>query len=477
MQVSRPLVFGAPLAPGPDKTPAPYDGGGRGPGAPTAEPLYSLHPLRIWRFLQTQPVYFWAICIYAFFEYVRPQQIYTWMLFFPWTQAAILVALVGAVMGSVRFRLATPIDHLLSVFSGVVLLSCLTAQWPEVSLGKVGPIYFTWVLIYLLISNIVTTERRFIVFILGFLLYSFKMSQHGTRSWAMAGFAFQGHGVTGAPGWFQNSGEFGVQMAIFVPIVGYFTVALRPHLGKKMLLFCYLMMLTAIIGTIGSSSRGAMIAVAAVVLFMVLKSRHKMKALMIVAVLALFTNFMLPPESRARFEAIGDDEDRTSVSRQNYWNFGVKVIGEYPVLGIGFANWPEYYKKFHGYEALPHNIFIEVAAELGYAGFVVFLGLITATFVVNHRTRKMVVPLEDRGKFVASMAHGLDAALIGFLVAGQFVTVTYYPFFWINLAMTVALHNTAQDLIARAGHRGVAIGARASRRRPALPLASASRPV
>jgi hypothetical protein len=37
----------------------------------------------------------------------------------------------------------------------------------------------------------------------------------------------------------------------------------------------------------------------------------------------------------------------------------------------------------------------------------------------------------------------------GFLIAGQFVTVTYYPFFWINLAMMVATGNVARQMAAR----------------------------
>jgi hypothetical protein len=40
------------------------------------------------------------------------------------------------------------------------------------------------------------------------------------------------------------------------------------------------------------------------------------------------------------------------------------------------------------------------------------------------------------------MAYGLDGALVSYLVAGFFVTVLYYPFFWINLALTVALSAT-----------------------------------
>ena len=60
------------------------------------------------------------------------------------------------------------------------------------------------------------------------------------------------------------------------------------------------------------------------------------------------------------------------------------------------------------------------------------------------------------------MSHGLDAALIGYLACGFFVTVLYYPFFWINLAMTVALHNAAVNKLQGGGSSiPIAAGTRA----------------
>jgi hypothetical protein len=41
------------------------------------------------------------------------------------------------------------------------------------------------------------------------------------------------------------------------------------------------------------------------------------------------------------------------------------------------------------------------------------------------------------------MAYGLDGALVGFITSGFFISVLYYPFFWINFAMTAALYNAA----------------------------------
>ncbi|MDX2441152.1 MAG: hypothetical protein QNK40_11460, partial [Desulfobacterales bacterium] len=36
-----------------------------------------------------------------------------------------------------------------------------------------------------------------------------------------------------------------------------------------------------------------------------------------------------------------------------------------------------------------------------------------------------------------------DMGLVGYLAAGFFVTVLYYPFFWVQIAMIVALHNVS----------------------------------
>ncbi|MDH5728608.1 MAG: hypothetical protein OEZ58_06435, partial [Gammaproteobacteria bacterium] len=44
-------------------------------------------------------------------------------------------------------------------------------------------------------------------------------------------------------------------------------------------------------------------------------------------------------------------------------------------------------------------------------------------------------------KFFFSVAYGLDAGMVGFLIAGTFVTVLYYPFFWIQITMIVMLNN------------------------------------
>jgi O-antigen ligase len=227
----------------------------------------------------------------------------------------------------------------------------------------------------------------------------------------------------------------------------FFITGLGRHWGKLTKAFFWFVAFTAVTGIIASSSRGALLGCAAVALWMVLKSRYRIRAVFGVALLAAFVVFALPPEQKERLNSMGDDQ--TSVSRKDYWKHGREMMADYPVLGIGYANWEDYHETNYGVRALPHNVFIQAGAELGYTGLAAFVALIAATAWINWKTRKLARTLPD-GRFLHDAAHGLDGALVGFLVSGSFVTVLYYPFFWINLALTVALYNATRDSAARA---------------------------
>lgn len=406
--------------------------------------LFRLRVRAIWRFLQTQPASFWAINFYIFVEYVRPQQVWPSLDVLPWGLTAIALSLVLFVLEGRTPRLRTVAGPLLMVFCAVLVVSSFMALNPSVSFEG-WELFFTWILIYVLITNIVTTEQRFFVFILAFLLYSFKMSQHGFRTWMMNGFGFSSWGATGGPGWFHNSGEFGIQMCIFLPLSVEFVLALRPHVGKLTRWFLYLFPVTAVGSMVASSSRGALVGGAAVALWWVWRSKHRVRALVAMVIVAAATWVVIPPEQKARFSTAGEDE--TSTSRLERWQAGIEMANEHPLFGIGYNNWMDYYGP------LSHNILIQAWSELGYTGLLALLALIAATFVVNAQTRRLIRPVPTSTSFLEHMAYGLDGALIGFLVSGFFVTVLYYPFFWINLSMTVALHAAARNARHRAGRR------------------------
>jgi O-antigen ligase len=229
----------------------------------------------------------------------------------------------------------------------------------------------------------------------------------------------------------------------------------RPYLSKWRKVFVLGMPGTAALGVIGCSSRGALLGMGAIGFYALLRSKQIVRTLVGIAVLSAAVWFILPAEQKARFSSAG--EDKTSIMRKVYWLNGLDMARTHPALGIGYNNWMKYYytyyresetsQKYNVYSVqVPHNIFIQCMAELGYIGLAVLVLLIGATLWINYQTREVARTwLDPPPRFIVQMAYALDGAMLSYIVAGFFVTVLYYPFFWINLALTVALSGIARQ--------------------------------
>jgi putative inorganic carbon (HCO3(-)) transporter len=406
--------------------------------------LQDLRLTTLWSAFKSEGLAFWLLCTYLMFEYVRPQSIYKGLEVFPWTTATMMAAAVAALAARRTVRITSPANGFLLLFSGVIVLSSITAYRPEWSYTQFDG-YFLWLVSYGLIVYTVTTERRMLLMLLAFVLYNVKMTQFSTRAWISIGFGFRAWGTGGGPGWFQNSGEFGIEMCVFFPIVTYLALGLRPRLARWKFLGLLGIAGTALIGMVVSSSRGALIGGAAVMLFMAVRSKYRVRAMVAAVVVGTVLFFAIPPEQMTRLSESGTDQ--TSVNRLTYWRHGIEMTNDHPVLGVGYGNWVPYYQDhFEGRVQVCHNIFVQAASELGYTGLVAFLLLIGCTFMLNTRSRALAARAGPRGHLTYCIANGLDGALIGYMVSGFFVTVLYYPYFWINLAMTVALNTVAKQL-------------------------------
>ena len=396
----------------------------------------------IFDYLKSEGLAYWLLCGYLFLEYVRPQTIYPALDVLPFTEIVILAATFLLLLNKRQPFVASLLNRLLLLFAGVIVLSSIFALSPNVAFDKL-PDFIAWLFVYFIIVNILTDERRFLVFLLLFFLFNFKMAQFAFRGWARIGFGYGLDGTGGGPGWFKNSGEFGIEMCILLALSAFFFLVWRKSWPRwKQGLFLLLPVL-AMCGMVSSASRGALLGGAAVLAWLLIKcDRHILGALVIGVTVVVFFH-LIPTEQVSRFETAG--EDHTSIERIERWEKGVQMLHAYPALGVGYGNWGVADQKlFDGPGNLCHNIFIQCMSELGYTGLVAFLALIGGTFLVNWRTRRLAVGEDDRARFIRLMAHGLDGALVGYLVSGFFVTVMYYPYFWVNLAMTVALNNIAR---------------------------------
>lgn len=149
------------------------------------------------------------------------------------------------------------------------------------------------------------------------------------------------------------------------------------------------------------------------------------------------------PQLQGRIASIFTLRGHSSNSfRMNVWIGVMDMVRDNWLIGIGIGN--STFRKMYGlymvsgFEALgAYNVFLEVLAEMGVIGLVVFLAMLLAFTARNLDTFR-------RGQGAQRWwAAAILAALAGTFVMGMVDTVYYRPSiqlqFWLLLAMTIAI--------------------------------------
>ena len=200
-------------------------------------------------------------------------------------------------------------------------------------------------------------------------------------------------------------------------------------------------MLLSALAALGSYSRGALLAIAAMVLFMWLKSGRK---LVLGALLGLVTPLLLafmPERWAERMDTINTyEEDSSAMGRLNAWRMAWNLArdrfpgGGFDVSdGAIFARYAPNPMDVHA----AHSIYFQALGEHGFVGLLIYLALGIATW----RTASAIIRL-TRGKAELRWAHGLatmsQASLIGFAVGGAFPSLLYFDMPYYLMAALIA---------------------------------------
>lgn len=418
--------------------------------------LYTLNPKALWSQFRKEHISFWMICFYLVLQYFDPLRIYSAFDVLPLDKITIGLAILALPMDPQRGWVRDSTNVWMTVFWLLTIISSAVATYPSLSWSHWYD-FFNWYVIYFVIINTVTTSERYFIFLIIFLLANFKLSFFGARVWIGRGFGFSSWGIVGPPGFFQNSADLSTEMLMFSPIAFELALFVKPHVKRLTHWFLMLGALTGAMTVLGASSRGSQVALAGQVAQVAVQRKLKIKVLIAIALVAGLGYALLPAAEKARFTAVGTDN--TSIQRLDYWRAGLKMIEHHPILGVGFFNFTPVYashesdKLWNGTAQLPHNIFIQVGTDAGLLGLGVFLILIYRNLKLARNIRRACHENEDTPAFAPSVARGLALATWGFVIAGQFNTVSYYPFLWINLALLVSLSN----IVRRAAEQGVAV--------------------
>lgn len=383
--------------------------------------------------LKKQDLPFYFACGYIVFSYLRPQAIYPVIDILPWTQLCIVLGLTTSVINR-QFRFGSA-NVLMLFFFFAVHLSIFFSLYPEISKAK-SDVVLIWLVEVLFFVNCIKNSQQLKLVLILFFLVIFKMSFFGARTWVSRGFGFTKWGIAGPTGFFANSGEFSLLMAMVAVLSIGFLVGFNKHKSLYVLL-----PITAIMTVMGASSRGSQLAIVVGLFYLAVAYRKiSVKYFLVFFILGFLGYNLLPDEQLERFRSMGSDN--TSQSRLEYWEAGLDMMKEYPWLGIGYYSFPEhYYRNYkivdpNSYlsqrKEVAHNSYIEIGSTMGVIGLMSYLSLLGAVYLSSKSIRKKAKRMDNK-PWQTHLAIGLQASLLVYMVGSTFMSVAFYPFIYLLL--------------------------------------------
>ncbi|MCC7486345.1 MAG: putative O-glycosylation ligase, exosortase A system-associated [Burkholderiales bacterium] len=192
---------------------------------------------------------------------------------------------------------------------------------------------------------------------------------------------------------------------------------------------------------LGSHSRGGLLAVAAMLGFLWLKSRQKLVMLFAMLLVVPFAISFMPEKWDERMMSIQDyDTDMSAQGRINAWTMAWNLAKDRPLTGGGFeVTTPE---NFARYAPNPiaihsaHSIYFQILGEHGFVGLAIYLLLWFFVWRdaawVRRRTRD-----EPEWRWAFDLVSMIQVGLIGFAVGGAFLNLAYYDLSYNMLVMVV----------------------------------------
>lgn len=376
------------------------------------------------------------------------------------------LALIGYLVSPKRqaaSRGARAIDGLFVSLLAAVTFSAVLARYLDLGLDRLVDA-LRYVIVYFLISRIVSGKWRLHTFLLLWLLLNFKIGQFVIRSYLIErslpwqtslNIAKLGVGA-GTTGFFSNASDLGVAMCVVWPVAVYVLIARTTKFTRVVAAATAAASLGAILVC---GSRGALLGAAVIVLIGSLRAPQKIVAAIMIVVLAAGVYICLPEGSKQRWDSAKQyEKDDTSYHRILLWKAGIAMFLDHPLFGVGPGNYPIVRKESYPipnvrmdqFMSVAHSTYIEALSELGFAGALIILLLWLSFFRLNAQTRALVLRRDPKDKYSLEycLACGLDLGLVGFLASAAFVSVLWYPHIFILLAISVSLHRAVQGQFA-----------------------------
>lgn len=255
------------------------------------------------------------------------------------------------------------------------------------------------------------------------------------------------------PGWVAGDANyFALDACLVLPLALLFAWHSRILWERVFAFGCFSMTLAA---TLVGASRGGLLGLVASSIWFIWHSPRRIRNLVLLLILMIPPLVLLPSSPLRRFIHPQYSDLAGERDRPIAWRAGLRMVERHPIMGIGLGEFKPQMLKYAdpgvGFSSIAHNTYLEVAAETGLPNFLVFLGMLSFTYIGLGRIRRLASDSGPPLTYLASM--GTQAGFVGFLVCAFFLSAEYMKLFWLCTFLSMVLPSfvTERD---RKGNRG-----------------------
>jgi len=426
---------------------------------------------------------FWGVMLYYGFSTLRPQSVWAWALSdapqVRWSLTAMLIAVVATAI-----NLSTILETfrnnkvlvLLCSFGVLMLLSMLTAFDPDTSwfwAQEYGKVFVMLLIATLVIQRFwqVRAMAVMIVLCLGYIAYHFNAMYflEGGR------LDIYHHGFGGL----DNNGT-GALLALGIPFAYFLATSPVGKWATGRRVFGAVVGLLILHAILMSYSRGAMLAAAFGLVWLVIHHRPRLQAAALSACLVIAIGFMAGAEIRDR--AISTTEyktDASALSRLDSWAAAWDIVWEHPILGKGIRNSNNYSQNYGADLAgrTIHNQYLQIAADSGVPAAGIYIAMIGLGLFGLGRARRRCIQagqsfendptpegphdqqqLVHRAKDAELLCLSLQASLLMFAFSSMFLSVELVELPWLLIALAGILPIAVDRRLEGLGYTGAEMG-------------------
>jgi len=277
------------------------------------------------------------------------------------------------------------------------------------------------------VTFILIRDKKHVQLLIGVIVFS--LAYYGVKGGIFTLTSGGQHRVWG-PGnsFIAGNNEIALALITTIPLLYYLQVTTKNKLAKYGLVAA---MLLCAIAALGSYSRGALLALAAMGGFLWLKSQHKVRlALLFILAIPLMLAYM-PEQWTERMDSINTyEQDRSVAGRFNAWGMAYNLTKDRPIVGGGFVVttrelFTRYASDVGDEPRAAHSIYFQALGEHGYVGLGLYLLLGFLTWRSGDWIIRNTKDLKEY-QWASNLASMIQVSLVGFASGGAFLSLLYF---------------------------------------------------